>query len=237
MPTSSQPVAETEQARRERLRRLLAMAGVAVLMLVIVGGAVGYAAWKRARDDHRLEQHVAALGTSEYGVARGPRDARHQVIVYEDFLCPYCGQLERGSAAELAKLAAAGTVRVQYRPFDLLSHGLGTDYPIRAAGAFSIVLQKAGPRVALRFHDLLYAHQPDEKGPYPSDDDLVRYAVEAGAKESEVKGPIDAGAGAAWVTAATKQADGAGVSSTPTILVDGKVLGGTSADDLLKAVR
>jgi protein-disulfide isomerase len=142
-------------------------------------------------------------------------------VIYEDFLCPYCGELEATTHDDLARLAAAGKVRVEYRPFELLST-LG-DYSARSAGAFSVVLDTSGPAVAKKFHDLLYANQPDEKGPFPDDAALVGLAVQAGAKESAVKTAIEGDDGSTWVDKATQAALEAGVRSTPTVLLDGKV--------------
>ena len=42
-------------------------------------------------------------------------------MIYEDFLCPFCGALEAATHDDLAALAADGQVRVTYRPFVLLS--------------------------------------------------------------------------------------------------------------------
>jgi protein-disulfide isomerase len=221
------------QAKQERTRRLLTIVGVAVAMLVIVGGAIWVGVAKQSSENASLEKGVSAV-SGKYGVVIGPDSAAHHVVIYEDFLCPFCGQLEKGTHVQLAALADAGKVQVEYRPFDLLSR-LG-DYSARSAGAFSIVLDTSGPTVAKKFHDLLYAHQPSEEGPYLSDADLVKYAVEAGAKESAVKGPIESGAGLAWAAAATKEALAAGLTGTPTVLVDGKLLADTSPSGLLDAV-
>jgi protein-disulfide isomerase len=226
-----------EQARREARRRILAIGGVALAFILIVGGAVAFSVVKNNHDNQKIADAAGSAGASGYGVVMGPDSAPHKVVIYEDFLCPFCGELERGSETELGKLAAEGKVQVEYRPFDLLSRNTGSDYPIRAAGAFSIVLKTAGPQVALKFHNLLYQNQPSEEGPYLSNDDLVKYAVEAGASEAKVKGPIESDAGKAWVAEATKKAFATGLQGTPTILVDGKVIAGTSADALLAAIR
>ncbi|GAA1132395.1 DsbA family protein [Nocardioides aquiterrae] len=208
-----------QQEAAERRRRTLMIGGVVVALLVIVVGG-----WFLSRALDTTGDVNAPAAGSEYGVTIGPKDAPHDVVIYEDFLCPFCGEFEAETHEKLATLAQDGKVRVEYRPFNLLS-SLG-DYSERSAGAFSIVLDTSGPEVAKKFHDLLYENQPDEKGPYPSDDDLVKWAVEAGAKESDVKGPIENHAGKDWVTAATQAALDAGVRSTPTILLDGKVFTG-----------
>nr|WP_278259822.1 thioredoxin domain-containing protein [Nocardioides convexus] len=117
----------------------------------------------------------------------------------------------------------------------MLSGRVG-DYPIRAASAFSVVLEKSGPEVAKKFHDLLYENQPSEEaGDSVSNEDLLTLAVKAGATESEVKDAIVNVSNKDWVTKATAEAQSNNVSSTPTILLDGKVFDdGRTVDDLAK---
>jgi protein-disulfide isomerase len=214
-----------EQQRRESRRRNLMIGGVVLAILVIVLG--GFLV-NRARDTS-TDVSAPAAGSGDYGVAIGDKSAPHTVVVYEDFLCPYCGELEKQTHEELTALADDGSVYVEYRPFNLL----GTDYSVASAAAFKVVLDESGPTVAKKFHDLLYAEQPDEAGPYPDSAWLVDKAVEAGATESDVRDGIENQAGASWVDDATAAAQDAGVTSTPTILLDGKVFqDGRTVDQL-----
>lgn len=215
------------QAKREARRRLLTIGGVVLAMVLIVGGAIGVSLLTKK------DVKATAAGASDYGVTIGETDAPHEVIIYEDFLCPFCGALEAETRDDLAELAAEGKVLVEYRPFDLLSQSFG-DYPIRAANAFAVVLEESGPEVAKEFHDLLFENQPSEQAPDSlSDDDLVDLAVEAGATESDVRAGIEDLAQEDWVTAATKEAKDAGVTGTPTVLLDGEVFDdGRTVQDL-----
>ncbi|WP_183095008.1 DsbA family protein [Nocardioides stalactiti] len=223
------------QQQAEKRRRMLMIGGVAALFVLIVGGAVLVTILNQE------DVEAPAAGQSEFGVTIGDADAPHEVVIYEDFVCPFCGELEKQTREELAELAADGKVFVDYRPFDLLSSAVG-DYPIRAANAFAVVLDASGPEVAKEFHDLLYENQPSESGPYLSDDELVDLAVEAGAEEAEVRDGIEDLAQEDWVTGATAAAEDANVGGTPTVLIDGEqVTDYRSVDDLadkiLEAVR
>jgi protein-disulfide isomerase len=204
---------EAQQAAERRRRAT--MIGGAVLVLAVAVGAL-----LLLQNVFKTEVDAPAAG-SEFGLTIGPDDAPHEVVVYEDFLCPYCGEFEAASRDGLQELAADGKVRVEYRPFNLLS-SVG-DYSERSAGAFSIVLDEAGPDVAKKFHDLLFENQPEESGPFPSNADLVDLAVEAGADEADVRDAIENEEGADWVADATQAAKDAGVGGTPTILLDGEV--------------
>ncbi|WP_231122984.1 MauE/DoxX family redox-associated membrane protein [Nocardioides sambongensis] len=208
--------ARAEQKRREQRRRVLTIGGVVLAMAVIVGGAI----WISVSNTEEVD--AAPAGASEFGVTIGEEDAPHTVVIYEDFLCPYCGALEGETRDDLTQLAADGKVYVEYRPFDLLSDSFG-DYPIRAANAFAVVLDAAGAEVAKEYHDLLFENQPSEQDPDAmTDDDLVDLAVEAGADEADVRDGIEGLTEEQWVTDATEEAKNAGVTGTPTVLLDGE---------------
>lgn len=200
------------QQKRERARRLLTIGGVVLVMVAIVVGAVVIS---------KLSDDPATAGDAEYGVAIGPEDAPHEIVIYEDFLCPFCGELERQSAERLQELADDGKVRVEYRPFELLSQ-FG-DYSKEATNAFAVVLEEEGSEVAKAFHDLLFENQPaEDSAEFPSADELVALAVEAGADEDAVRGGIEGLDQQDWVDEATAAAKKAGVSGTPTVVLDGE---------------
>ena len=235
MSKKNRPVGRTERAaaaaqqmrQEERRRRNLMVGGVVLALIVIILG--GYALSRSL--DTSDDVTAPAAGSGDHGLAIGPADAPHDVVIYEDFLCPYCGELEKASRDELAQLAADGKVRVEYRPYNLLSR-IG-DYSERSAAAFAVVLDTEGPEVAKKFHDLLFENQPSESGPFPSDDDLIDLAVEAGADEATVRTGVEAGDGLDWVARATTAARDAGVRGTPTVLLDGEVFqDGRTMDDL-----
>lgn len=223
--------AEREAQQRAQRRRQVRMGALvaAGLVLVIAAGFL----LTRALDTS-TDVSAAPAGSGEYGVTIGEADAPHSVVVYEDFLCPFCGDLERETREELEQLAESGELLVEYRPFNLLER-FG-DYSPRAVNAFAVVLEESGPEVAKRYHDLLFDNQPSESGPFPSDGDLVDLAVEAGADEAAVSEGILEQAQADWVEGATSAAAEAGVRGTPTVIVDGQVVQG-SPEDILSAIR
>lgn len=228
------------QEKAERRRRFLLIASVLGLMVLIIGGAVLASTLIAEKQESDREAAIAPAGESEYGVTVGPEDAPHQVVIYEDFLCPFCGMLEDETRDELAALAEDGKVIVDYRPFELL--GRFGDYSKRATNAFFVVRETAGADVAKEFHDLLFANQPAESGPFPSDDEIIDLAVEAGADEDEIRADIEGLAQEGTVDGATEDALDAGVKGTPTILVDGEEFaeGRTVeelADNLIAAVE
>jgi protein-disulfide isomerase len=194
-----------------------------VAMLLIVGGGL-----MLSKNRGGGPSDAAADPGSGTVATIGPDGAPHSIVIYEDFLCPYCGELERQTHEQLATLADQGKVQVTYRPFNLL----GTDYSQQSLEVFVATQHTAGNDVAMRLHNLLYAQQPSESGPFPSQSDLVALAVRAGADEAEVQTAIDSGDAKRWAGESTDAAETAGVRSTPTVLVDGKEFTGRTIDDM-----
>jgi protein-disulfide isomerase len=215
--------AEAERKRRaDNLRRGAIVGGV--LALVVAAAVVLTLA-------NRTEVAPSPVGASEYGLVVGDPDAPAEVVVYEDFLCPACGAFEAAAGEGLADAAADGRVVVDYRPISILQR-VGP-YSAASLNAFLVVRDAAGDEVAKEFHDLLYADQPTEDEPAPDSDWLVAKAVEAGADEAAVRPGIEDGARMDDVEAATQEATDAGVTSTPTVLLDGEVFDdGGSAEEL-----
>jgi protein-disulfide isomerase len=224
-----------ERQRRERRRRNLSIGAVVLVIAIVV--VIGFVIASHTDSSHKISGTAPEAG-SQNGLTIGPDSAPHTVVVYEDFLCPFCGELEKKTHEKLESLADAGKVQVEYRPFDFL--GGIDDYSGHATQAFASVLTQSGPNEALRMHDLLFENQPDESGPFPSKDDLTKLMTQAGA-DADTLTYFKAGNAETWAQEATDAAKDLGVSSTPTIILDGKQFqDGRTIDDiaanLLKAV-
>jgi protein-disulfide isomerase len=166
----------------------------------------------------------------------GSTKAKVVVDVYEDFMCPFCGQFEAASRSYVDKTAGA-QVLFRYHIIAFLDRASSTEYSSRASNALAVVLDAAGPEVAKKFHDELYARQPQEGSPGLSDTELVKLAVAAGATQSDVEKPIKDREFAGWVRNATDAASKAGVNQTPTVLVDGQPVGGQTIDEIVVTMQ
>src|SRR5690242_18608211 len=96
--------------RKEQLTRAGLVAGVLVL---IVGGYFLVTSLGSDKPDTPPEG-----ATSSYGLRIGEDDAPKEIVVYEDFLCPFCGQLETTVRDQLDAAVEAGEVSVEYRPLN-----------------------------------------------------------------------------------------------------------------------
>jgi len=236
-PRSQRAAAALAQQQAEERRRRLFMIGgvIAALLVVVVAGVLVQQSRDTSSDVDAPVAGAGATGVEEFGLSYGDEDAPRSVVIYEDFLCPYCGLLEQATREDLNRLAEDGTVRVEYRPFNLLSR-MG-DYSARAANAFRVVSNESGPEVAKRFHEILFDNQPAEGKDYPDDEQLIAWAVEAGAEEDAVRPGIEDQSEMDWVEAATQSATDSGVRGTPTILLDGEVFQASgSVDDTADAL-
>ncbi len=211
-----------QQAARERNRKVGVIGAVVVLVLVIVGAGVFFS-------QRGGGTATAAADTNGQALVVGSNaKAKLKVVVYEDFLCPYCREFESSSRSALRAAADKGRVQIEYRPFHLLQD----DYSTQALSAWSAVLQEGTAKQALALHDLLYDNQPYEQATdKPGPTQFVAWAKKAGVTDSSVLAAVRKASNPDFVDAADAAAQKAGVTGTPTVFVNGKQLQGTSVSD------
>ena len=233
-----------EQERRERRHRTVVVSATVVVVVALILG-IGYALRSSGggaagtAGGPATAPHGVVAGDA-YAIPAGAASAPVRVEIYEDFMCPICGEFEKASGPLLQRYVDQGKVRVQYRVISILDRfSNGTDYSTRAANAAAAVLDKAGPAAFKRFHDLLYANQPAEGSSGLTDQQLVDYAVQAGAPRVEVAKAIQDRVFVPWVrnaTAAAAKRDG--FQGTPAVYVDGKqVTGYSTLEELTTKLR
>ena len=220
-----------EYERKERRRRSLIIMAVVVVALVIIG-VVATSVRSRNDTSGQAATTVPSGTVGKYAVPAGPASAPVKVVLYEDFMCPICGELEAASRTRFQKDIDQGKVQLQYHVMNFLDNRSSTEYSSRAANALAVVLDTAGSKAAKKFHDLLYEHQPQEGSAGLSDAQLIDYAVQAGANRSSVTTGIHSRKFQHWVENVDTAASKAGVTGTPTAVVDGKTVQWTSVGDL-----
>jgi len=231
--------AEAAVRAAEQRRRRTLVGGVVAAVLVVVA-VVAVVLVQTARTSTAADAAVpsgTAPGSSQTAFAVGSADAPVTVDLYEDYQCPNCRDFEAAAGSTLEDLVDAGTVRVEYHGMAFLDSDRNDDYSTRALNAAAVVASTTGPEALERFHDLLYANQPDEAtGSGLTDDQLVSYAEQAGATGDAVTAGIEDQTYRDWTVTATDQASKDGVTGTPTVFVDGTALTDLSADGLTAAV-
>ncbi|MFT4011398.1 MAG: DsbA family protein [Nocardioidaceae bacterium] len=213
-----------EAAKKEARRRNLIVGGVVLAVLVVIVG-IAYSV-QSGRDTSGDTATTPAGVVDGYGVPIGKADAPVKLVVYEDFMCPICGELESMTRSFLGPAIEDGTVHVVYRPIAFLDRmSSGTKYSTRATNAFAAVFDLGGEDAARTMHDLLFENQPKEGSTGLDDDQLIDFAVQAGVDKAAVTKAIEDLEFKQWVTNATDQSSKDGVTGTPTVELNGKRFG------------
>jgi protein-disulfide isomerase len=225
------------QERAERRRQLLVVGGVVVALVLIV--VVGYLVTSGRDSTGETPEAVPNGVTDSYAVVVGDESAPTTITLFADLQCPVCKAFEDATADQVDQAVAAGKVKVEYRPISILDRASTTDYSSRALNALMVVLDTTGADAFVDYQRLLFENQPAEGTAGLSDDELIEYAVQAGADEGEIREPIEDKVFEQWIRNATDQASTEGVNGTPTVLIDGKSAGENpqeSAQAVLAAV-
>ena len=221
-----------QQRARERNRNLLVAIGIVAVLAVVIG--LVFALQKGSDDSAEAAKDVPAnLSSDGFGVTIGDEDAPKTVEVYEDFQCPICHLFEESTKDTLRQQVSEGKIKIEYRMVSFLDDSSKNDYSSRALNAAMVVLDTAGPDAFLKFHDTLYANQPQEGTAGPEDDQLIEWAVQSGADEEKIKAPIEDKVYEQWVENATDAMSKQGVTGTPTVFVDGTRVEGQTVDEII----
>jgi protein-disulfide isomerase len=221
-----------DEARKERNKRVAVIAGVVVLLCAVIAAGTWYGSGSGEKAPTASTTAPVAAGTTSIKV--GDPSAPVKVVVYEDFQCPYCRELESSTRDFLRENAAKGKVYVEYQPINLLSQ---LPYSAEALNAWAAVLRHASPRAALELHDLLYDHQPYEQDSAKvTDSQIAGWVKEAGGDNSAVRTAM-ATKDDAFFSTVDQLMSTAHIDSTPTVLVDGTQLSGASVPDLVNQIE
>jgi protein-disulfide isomerase len=228
------------EQRARRRRRLLVGGGAIVILGLVVAIAVSLIS--AAGDDEPSPAAgpvvVPAGATADGGLTVGSADAPVLVEVFLDYMCPFCGRFERANGAELDRLLADGTARLELHLLSFLDEqSSGTRYSTRAANAVATVADRAPDRL-LAFHAALYANQPEEGSRGLGDDRIADLARGAGVPDNVVS-TFSERTFEPWIVRVTEAAFSSGITGTPTVRINGKPFEGDlyTAGPLTAAVR
>lgn len=145
--------------------------------------------------------------------------------IYEDYQCPVCLEFEQSDNGALVReMAVNGAIAVMIHPMTIFQD----DKPItreNSRRALIASLCVRDPGKWLRYHDELYAHQPDEfqKGGFPNEQ-LVQLAGKVGIPAEEFTECLESPETAKRADDVTALALSRGVEGTPTIRYQGQDL-------------
>jgi protein-disulfide isomerase len=207
-------------------QRLIRLIGIAVLLAVLL--LSGLASLGRNSAEQRIARSLGPVSTSTYGSppnaepfgrAWGPVDAPIQVIEYVDYECESCGYFARNDEhAVIEQFAAGGRVRFMIRNAPL--HGEGARNA--AAAAYCAAEQDA----FWPMHDSLFLNQPQTHGSGAQAFSAARLqdiAAGLGLDLAAFTDCYEAGNAHTQVDADLVAAQQAGVTGTPTFVINGTV--------------
>ncbi|WP_435193539.1 DsbA family protein [Streptomyces sp. NRRL F-5630] len=168
------------------------------------------------------------LGADGTTVQVGRPGAATVMHLYEDPRCPVCKDFEDSDGADvLRESTASGDVRTDYTLVSFLDDGLGGGGSKRAVNALRAALEE-GHFAA--YHDVLYAHQPEES----VDGFTTARLLALAAKVEGLRGPafdkaVRTMRYADFVAASEAALERDGIQGTPAFVLDGRPVGnGTS---------
>lgn len=218
----------------DRKRNLFVQIGLTAVVVVFAVALVLYIVMS-AEDKPGSGDATAVRVSSEKLITQeGTDEPKAVVSLYEDFLCPACGNFERQFGPTINKLIDTGAVAGDYYMVSILD-AQGDGYSSRAGSAAYCVADedKAAFR---RFHAALFTPniQPKEGGGvYPGDEQLIELARQAGAGGT-VPDCIKKGRYVDMVKGMAKETE---IRATPTIRINGEDYNPSTPDALVAKIK
>ncbi len=167
--------------------------------------------------------------TTENQPSFGTPGAPVVIVVFSDFECPYCAQEAKILRSEIPK-AYPDQVRVFFHDYPLPTHNWSKPAAIAGRCVF-----EQEPLKFWDFHDWIFANQ-NSITPSNLTDKVMEFAGSKGVDTLKLAGCIERGETAATIDKSIQEGHDVGVSSTPTMFINGRKLGGSHKWEQLKQV-
>lgn len=214
----------------DRRRNLAIRIGLTLIVVIFAVGLVFYIMSNKKPQSGEIKSiHVASSNVIK---KEGSSDPKVVLSMYEDFLCPHCGDFEKNFGPTVNKLIDSGAVAADYYMVAILDRQ-GDGYSSRAANAAYCVADENIEAFG-RFHAALYAQQPSEVGgSFPDNARLIEVARQAGVV-GKVPDCINSGRYTKMVQGLAKAT---GIQATPTIKINGQDYQYSTPDALVAKIK
>ena len=216
-----------------RRRDLLVRIGLTAIVLLFAVVLVGYIVISHDKKTAATAARSVRVTSSKLVTQDGKPKA--VVTFYEDFLCPACGNFERGFGPTVSNLIDTGAIAADYYMVGLLSRPQNDDYSSRAGNAAYCVADESVDAFR-RFHTALYTKeiQPSETGTtFPNNAKLIELAREAGVV-GKVPECVNAGK---YIKMVDGLPTSAGIHATPTVRINGQDYQWSTPDALVAKIK
>jgi protein-disulfide isomerase len=229
--TNSKKTAKYDLKTADRKRNLAVQIGLTSIVVIFAVVLVLYIVMS-ADDKPTAGEAKSIRVTSSKLITKEGGEPKAVLSLYEDFLCPACGNFEKQFGPTVSKLIDSGAVAADYYMVAILDRQ-GDGYSSRSSNAAYCVADDSTDAFR-RFHAALYAQQPAEGvGPFPDNARLIEVARQAGAAGT-VPDCIDKGT---YSEMASGLAAATGVKATPTIRINGEDYEPTTPDALIAKIK
>jgi protein-disulfide isomerase len=218
----------------DRKRNLVIQIGLTAVVVVFAVALVLYIVMSADKKPASGEAKSIRVTSSNLITNEGSTEPKAVLSLYEDFLCPACGNFERAFGPTISRLIDTGAVAADYHMVSILD-ARGDGYSSRAGAAAYCVADESIDAFR-RFHTALYTKelQPQEGGGvYPDNARLIELARQAGAAGS-VPDCINKGT---YVELVQGMAAATNIRSTPTIRINGEDYEYSTPDALVAKIK
>jgi len=229
----------------DRRRNMLIQAGLIAIVIIFAAAVVFWIM------DHKKPVSEGAPAGEKRAISVAVQDklikdsaGKPKVVLsmYEDFLCPHCGEFEQKIGPTVQQLIDTGAVQADFYMVALppLDTPQSQHYSARSGNAAYCVADadtSPGKDAFRRFHAALYAQQPGETSTsFPTNAQLIETARLAGVASQTLSDCINNGNYTTMVQGLWKAT---GINGTPTIRINGDqfaVSDATTPQDLIDKV-
>jgi protein-disulfide isomerase len=213
---SAREALRAEQAKqRTRDRRILVLVSIGVVVLLIAG-VTGFQAWRTSRGPSGVPSASSSATpvalVNGQPVVFGSADAKVLLDLYEDFHCPHCADFEERYGSTLQAAQQSGRAAIRFFPLSFVDAGSES-----AANGFACAVE-AG--FGQSYYTGLFANPSLEW----NNDQLYSLAeqVSGAPASAEFRSCVSERRQQPWLQSIAAAATQAGVSSTPTLFVNGQ---------------
>ncbi|BBZ27827.1 membrane protein [Mycolicibacterium madagascariense] len=239
MATKTKKNASYDLKAADRRRNILIQVGLTAIVVIFAVVLVVYivSSGKDKTAGAAGQGKAIRAETSNVITKPGTSEPKAVLSMYEDFLCPVCGNFEQTFGPTINKLIDTGAIAADYNMVAILDRPTNQDYSSRAgAAAYCVADADTTPdkQVFRRFHAALYAQQPSETGTtFPTNAQLIETARQAGVVGS-VPECVNSGK---YLDTVKGLAAASNVNATPTIRINGEDYTPTTPDALIAKIK
>lgn len=227
-----------EESRASRRRQLLAFGALGlVLVAVIAAVAVATNGSGEGKPRTLLPAVVAAepldASLPRQGRVLGDPNAPVTIVEWADFQCPYCGSFNKQVIPLLIEdFIKTGQVKMEFRDLPFIDNAVAYGESDMAAEAAACAADQGK---YMEYHETIFANQFGENQGAYSKDRLLRMAELVGLDMDQFGSCFEDRTHKDEIRAMEEEAVAAGINSTPTLVINGRIVRYTGKYEELRA--